>query len=70
MILVKMLAVSAVNGSRGGTICGYVAQRSLPPPLPAPLPGLVIAAVTLCCLCFWCALHDTESYMQAYEDAI
>lgn len=33
MILVKMLAVSAVNGSRrrsGGTICGYVGKRSLP----------------------------------------
>lgn len=78
MILVKMLAVSAVNGSRSGTICGYVGRDRTPllqhssdpasPPL--SLSELVIAAVTLCCLCFWCALHDTESYMQAKEDAI
>lgn len=30
MILVKMLAVSAVNGSRSGTICGYVGRDRTP----------------------------------------
>lgn len=42
MILVKMLAVSAVNGSRSGTICGYVGRDRTPlrqhSSEPAPFP--------------------------------
>lgn len=65
--MVVVVALSVVTWGETALPFGNTLQ-TLPPPL--LLSELVIAAVTLCCLCFWCALHDTESYMQAEEDAI